>query len=306
MTNKIKSYLSILGLLYCAIMLGTHYVITKQLSYSMDASMLTAYRFLIAAIPLYVYLIYTKKNPFQNLKPGVVLGFFLWLVFILISLGLRYTSAINTGFISGMFFVFVPFINYLIFKKHINLSYLPVIAISLFGLSLLTGALNHIGLGDILILFSAIFTAIHLLLVGNYSKNGIDPVVICFQQFMMVFLLSIIYALITNKLTLSITIDQIKPLIFLGLFPTLSVFFVQMISLKKSSEITAAIVLSLQPGFATFFACLFGQEKLMIFQWFGGILLFLSAIMYATLTKCKLNKNEFSSAKTKLVEHQLS
>jgi drug/metabolite transporter (DMT)-like permease len=205
----------------------------------------------------------------------------------LISVGLRYTTAINTGFISGIFFVFVPLVNYLIFKKRAKLSHIPVIIISLCGLYLLTGGLSNIGLGDILILLSAIFTAVHLLLVGHYSKQGLDPIVVCFQQFTVVFILSLIYALITSKFNLHVPVDQIKPLLFLGLLPTLSVFFVQMVSLKRASEITAAILLSLQPGFSAFFAYWLGQEKLVTMQWVGGVLLFLSAIFYAFITRNK-------------------
>ncbi len=285
MTPKTKNYLSLLGLLYCAVMLGTHYIITKQISASVDFAMLTAYRFFIAAVPLYAYLVYIKKNPFQNLKPGIILGFFLWLVFILICVGLKYTTAINTGFISGIFFVFVPLVNYFIFKKKPKLYHIPVIFVSLCGLYLLTGGLSHMGTGDILILFSALFTAVHLLLVGHYSKKGLDPVVVCFQQFTVVFVLSLIFAIVTNKFSLHVAPDQIKSLLFLGIFPTLSVFFVQMVSLKRASEIMAAILLSLQPGFSAFFAYWLGEEKLVSLQWIGAALLFATAIAYAIISR---------------------
>lgn len=287
-TKKTVKYLSVLGLLYCSIMLGTHYIITKQISVYVDASMLTAYRFLIAAIPLYFYILYLKRNPFQNIKPGVILGFFLWLVFILIVMGLKYTSAINTGFISGMFFVFVPVVNYFVFKKCLKVSLLPVIILSVLGLYFLTGELGALGLGDMLILFSAIFTSIHLVLVGHYSKEGLDPVVVCFQQFATVSLLSFIYALITSNFNPFIPSSQLSPLLFLGLLPTLSVFFIQMISLKSASEITAAILLSLQPGFAAFFGYWIGGERFTKLQFLGGVLLFTSAIIYTFVTQRKI------------------
>ncbi|MFA5889010.1 MAG: DMT family transporter [Candidatus Paceibacterota bacterium] len=289
MTKQTKSYLSIVGLLYCSVILGTHYIVTKQISSYVDASMLTAYRFLIAAIPLYIYILYIKKNPFQNIKPGVILGFFLWLVFILIVTGLKYTSAINTGFISGMFFVFVPLVNYLAFKKHLKLFLMPVIILSIIGLYLLTGGLSALGLGDILILFSAVFTAIHLVLVGHYSKEGLDPVVVCFQQFAVVALLSVVFAFLTNKFDIFVPVSQIGPLLFLGILPTLSVFFVQMVSLKYASEITGAVLLSLQPGFAAFFSYWLGGERFTTLQLLGGVLLFFSAIIYSFLTQGKKN-----------------
>ncbi len=283
--DKKKEYASLFGLLYCSIILGTHYIVTKQVSASVDAPTLTAYRFLIAALPLFGYLIYKKKDPFANFKPGAILGFFLWLVFIMISLGLEYTSATNTGFISGIFFVFVPFVDYLIFKKRLQLFNLPIITLSLGGLYLLTGGLTHLSMGDILIFLSAICTAVHLLLVGYYSKQELDPVLACFQQFIMVFLLSILFAFARGGFHPLIPPAQIAPLLFLGLLATFSVFFVQMLSLKRASGTHGAVLLSLQPGFAAFFAYWLGGEKFSGLQLTGGLLLFVSAIIYSIFAK---------------------
>jgi drug/metabolite transporter (DMT)-like permease len=47
-----------------------------------------------------------------------VLGFFLWLVFILIAEGVHRTSASNAGFISGAFVVFVPIFTYLFLETY--------------------------------------------------------------------------------------------------------------------------------------------------------------------------------------------
>jgi drug/metabolite transporter (DMT)-like permease len=186
-----------------------------------------------------------------------------------------------------MFFVFVPLINYLVLKKHLKLHFLPEIILSVCGLYLLTGGLNNLGLGDLLILLSAIFTSIHLILVGHYSKQGLDPFVACFQQFVVVALLSLILALSSDKFDLSVTASQIGPLLFLGIVPTLAVFFVQMLALKHAAEITGAILLSLQPGFAAFFSYWLGGERYVAWQWVGGILLFASAIVYALITHKK-------------------
>lgn len=281
MKREMLNRLSILGLFYCTVVLATHYIITKQLSASIDTGTLTAYRFLVAAIPLYFYILYLGKKPFEHMKPGIILGFFIWLVFILIGVGLRYTSATNTGFISGLFFIFVPIVSYFVFKTRIRWIYIPIFLISSTGLYFLTGGLSDIGIGSFLILFSAIFTAVHVVLVGYFSKQGLDAAVLCFQQFFVVFVLSLVYALFTHGFQLTIPdTEQIFPLLFLGLFPTLSVFFIQILSLKHSSEVTAAIILSLQPGFAAFFSFWLGGEKFSMFQLLGGVLLFVSTILF--------------------------
>jgi drug/metabolite transporter (DMT)-like permease len=291
MKKETLGALSVLGLFYCSIVLGTHYIITKQLSSSFDAGTLTAYRFLIAAIPLYFYILSKRKNPFENIKPGIVLGFFLWLVFILIAMGLKYTSATSAGFISGLFFIFVPIISYFVFKTRIKLVYFPIFIISSVGLYFLTGGLSQMGIGSLLILFSAIFTAVHVVLVGYFSKRGLDPAILCFQQFFVVFILSLISALATQGFRLDTPeISQILPLLFLGLLPTFSVFFVQVLSLKYSSEITAAIILSLQPGFSAFFSYWLGGEMFTTFQLIGGVLLFVSAVLFSYFKRNAENK----------------
>lgn len=277
-TEKTIKYLSVAGLFYCSLLLGTHYVITQQLAQSTDAIVLTGYRFLIAALPLFLYLLFIRKNPFTKMKPGLVLGFFLWLVFILIAKGVTYTSASNAGFISGAFIVFVPVLSYLFFRHIPKIYHYFVIALSLLGLYFLTGQLQRINAGDIMILFSALFTAIHLVSVSHYAKQNLNPVVLCFQQFTVVFTLSFIYALIAGT-SASFPMSQIIPLLFLGLFATLSVFFVQIVSLKNTSEITAAIILALQPVFAAIFAILFNNESITLIQMFGGFLLLSATII---------------------------
>jgi len=278
LTEKTKKYLSIAGLLYCSLILGTHYVITQQLAQSTDPIVLTGYRFLTAALPLFVYLLFIKKNPFTKIKPGLVLGFFLWLVFVLIAKGVTYTSASNAGFISGAFIVFVPILSYLFFRNLPKAYHYFVIAISLLGLYFLTGQLQRINVGDIMILFSALFTAVHLVSVSRYAKQGLDPVVLCFQQFAVVFALSFAFALVAGT-NITFPSTQIVPLLFLGLFATLSAFFVQIISLKNASEITAAIILALQPVFAAIFAVLFNNESITAIQMFGGFLLLAATII---------------------------
>jgi drug/metabolite transporter (DMT)-like permease len=275
--EKLKRYLSIAGLFCCALILGTHYVITKQLALTTDAVVLTGYRFLIAALPLFFYLLWIKKNPFKNIKLGLILGFFLGLTFICIAEGVHYTSAANAGFISGVFIIFVPIFSYWFFRKQPRLYYLLVLGLSLLGLYFLTGQLQHLNIGDLFILASAIFTAIHLVLVSHYAKQDIDARVLCFQQFLVVFVLSLLFSLSMNK-NLLVSTTQIVPLLFLGLIATLSVFFVQMISLRYASEMTAALILAIQPVFAAVFAVFWGGEIITLLQAVGGALLVLAVV----------------------------
>jgi drug/metabolite transporter (DMT)-like permease len=148
----------------------------------------------------------------------------------------------------------------------------------LIGLYFLTGQLHQINIGDVMILFSAIFTAVHLVMVSRYAKEHLDSVVLCFQQFAVVFVLSFLLALMTGK-SIVVPTTQTFPLLFLGLFATLFAFFSQMVSLRYVSEITAALILALQPVFAAVFAVVFGGESITFIQVLGGSLLFAATII---------------------------
>ena len=290
-TEKFKKYFSIVGLFYCALILGTHYVITKQLTLTTDAIVLTGYRFLIAALPLFVYLLFIRKNPFKNIKFGLLLGFFLGLVFVLIAEGVHYTSASNAGFISGIFIIFVPIFAYWFFKRKPRGYLVVVIGLSLVGLYLLTGQLQRLNFGDFLILLSAVFTAVHLVLVSHYAKQDIDARVLCFQQFSMVAILSFAFALAMHK-NIAFPTSQISPLLFLGLIATLSVFFVQMISLRYASAILASLILAIQPVFAAIFAVFVGGEIILPLQILGGSLLVAATVVNQLFPRFLREKTE--------------
>jgi len=294
LSQKSKHYLSLLGLFYCSLALGTHYIVTKQVANSIDSITLTAYRFLIAAIPLFVYLIIKRKNPFKQIKPGIILGFFLWLVFIAIAKGVQYTTATNAGFISGTFIIFVPILIYLIFKRAPKWFHFVSAIVALTGIYFLTGQLQKINVGDILILFSALATAIHMLLASKFAKQNLEPITLCFQQFTVVFLLSLIFTLI-NGASISIPSTQLGPLLFLGILPTLSVFFIQLLALKFTTETTAALIFSTQPIFAAAFAFLLGGEKMEFIQIFGGFLLVI-AIIFNQLLQSNYQKKQLELA----------
>jgi drug/metabolite transporter (DMT)-like permease len=232
---------------------------------------------LIAAAPLFLYLLFVRKNPFANMKPGFVLGFFLGLISIFIAEGVRDASASNAGFISGTFIIFVPIFALWFFGKKPKLHYVFVLGLSLLGLYFLTGQLEKLNVGDFFILVAALFTAIHLVLMGHYAKQNLDAKVLCFQQFLTVSFLSFLFALGAHK-NFFVPAVQAVPLLFLGFFATLAVFFILMISLRSVSEVTAALILAIQPAFTVVFAVFWGGEGITSVQMLGGTLLVAAAV----------------------------
>ncbi|MFZ5979174.1 MAG: EamA family transporter, partial [Candidatus Zixiibacteriota bacterium] len=108
MSSKTKKVWSDLGLLYAAAIWGATFIMVKAALTDIDPVIMVAYRFLIAGGILAVYLLYKKRNLWVYLGRSFVLAVLLWFLYVPQTMGLKYTTASNSGFITGLFVAFVP------------------------------------------------------------------------------------------------------------------------------------------------------------------------------------------------------
>ena len=275
-----KAYIAEAGLLYASAIWGTTFFIVKDLLQYIDPVILCSYRFLLAALILMLFLIYNRLPLFSNLKEGLILGFFLWLIYISQTIGLAFTTASNAAFITGLFIIFIPIFLFILFKKKPSLQGLFAITIALFGLSFLTGGLIHANKGDLITLITAFAYALHVLFADKFVKKDINPYTLCFQQFLFVSLLSFLTAFFF-RLPFSIAkLSIIWVILFLTIFPTLSAFVIQLVAQKNTTPIKVSLIFALEPVFGAIFAWTLGGETFIITKAIGGLLIFLSLIIY--------------------------
>lgn len=268
-----------LGLFYSAAIWGSTFIIVKSALNGIDPVMLVAYRFLIAGIIMAIFLVFTKRNILKNFKQGFWLAIILWSLYIPQTIGLKFTTASNSGFITGLFIAFVPIFLKLIFKKNSTLMEIVAAILSLFGLWVLTGGLTDINTGDILTLFAAVTYALHVLYGDKFIKGGCDPLVISCQQFLLIGIFSLMYGFIFD-LPFQITSDYaFGALIFLALFPTLSAFVIQMIAQKVATPIKVSLIFAFEPVFAALFAWTLGSETIVAHRALGGFLIFMAIVI---------------------------
>lgn len=121
------------------------------------------------------------------LRRGSLLALFFTLGCVLQTVGLQYTTASKSAFITGMMAVFTPLVQYVWERRPPTRANLISIAIVIMGLWLLTdpwaggsagGGLNR---GDLLTLFCAISFACYIVYLDLASRHH-DPVVLTFAQ----------------------------------------------------------------------------------------------------------------------------
>ena len=133
-------------------------------------------RFLFAGIILlFVQIISSQKTSKQELKhsslAGLMVGFFLFVGYLLQTFGLLYTTSSKAGFLTGLSIVIFNLIIYLL-KTKATIFIVLGIAVATTGLYLLTVANSfQLNIGDILVLGCAVAFGAHILINGFFSKN---------------------------------------------------------------------------------------------------------------------------------------
>jgi drug/metabolite transporter (DMT)-like permease len=274
-----KALLSDAGLLYCAAIWGATFFMVKDVLQHVSPLGLLGYRFLIAALLMLAILILLKRNPFSNWKQGLILGFFLWTIYVPQTIGLKFTTASNSGFITGLFIVFVPIFSFIFLKKLPSRMKLLSVTLAVSGLFVLTGGLHDANFGDFLTLFAAMGYAIHILVADRYMKNGSDPFVLNFQQMLVVGVLSILAGLSTGVSLACNWGSALGVILFLAVFPTVSAFVIQLVAQRNTGPVKVAIVFSMEPVFAALFAWTIGNELLVPHRALGGLLIVAAMVL---------------------------
>ena len=138
MIEKYKKITALFGVIFITAAWGSTFVVVKESLNGINPLVLVGYRFAVASIILILYLFYKKKNIFQNLKEGAVLGVFMWGRDISQTIALMYTKASNSGFITGMYILFIPLLNLIIFRKRFQKIKIISIVFCLLGIYFLT------------------------------------------------------------------------------------------------------------------------------------------------------------------------
>jgi drug/metabolite transporter (DMT)-like permease len=185
---------------------------------------------------------------------------------------MRFTSAANSGFITGLFVLFVPIMLHVVFRTPPRPLHWIAVAIAVGGLWALTGGLRTINRGDALTLVAAAAYAAHLLALDRAVK-GADVLLLTFHQFWMTgatcTLLSIAAGLplgVSDARTAGI-------IVFLALVPTLSGFFVQAHAQRHTPPLKVSLIFSTEPVFAALFAWTLGGETFRASSAVGGALI---------------------------------
>jgi len=285
-----------IGLFYAAAVWGSTFFVVKRTLNGIDPVILVAYRFIIATAILAVVLPIFKKPFWKDFKSGIILGIFLWILYLTQTIGMKYTSAANSGLITGLFVAFVPFMAIILFKNIPSKMAILATLIAIAGLWLLTGGLTQVNIGDIITLISAIAYAVHILFADKFLRQGADPYTLSFQQFLFIAVASLLTGLIFHLPFTISSSEALWMMIFLAIFPSLTAFSIQLIAQRWIPPIRASLILAFEPVFAVIFAWTLGGESYSFNKAFGGLLIFTALLISGIPSKPIIKANKKAPA----------
>lgn len=271
MKHKVASWL----LLAVAMSWGLAFVTMKDALGRQSVNSFLFYRFALAAIALIIVhpQIFRKLDK-DIIKHGGITGLFLAAGFIFQTYGLDMTGAAVTGFITGLYVVATPLFEQFFGGQKLGRTVWLSIAIATSGLALLSLRGFSIGIGELLVLISALCYTGQIIGLSKWSE-GRDVWAMTFMQIVVVAIVTGIAALIEGF--------QTPPdsgvwgvIIFTAIVCTLTAFIVQTWSQSLLESTKAAVIMTMEVVFSALFAVTLGGEVLSTRTLIGGLLVVIS------------------------------
>jgi len=283
--NK-KSYFGDLMLFLAAFIWGTAFVAQIAGMDRIGPFTFNMARSIVAVISLGAYLIFTKaklpKDMSFLLKGGLVCGFFIFVGTSFQQIGLQYTTAGKTGFITSFYILILPFLTMIFLKHKIDVLTWISIIIGFIGLYLLAiPNLSDFSMnkGDFIVFLGSFCWAGHILVIDYYSKK-VNPVELSFLQFVVLSILSGICAFIfeNETATLGNIFASWKPVAYAGFLSSGVAYTLQMVGQKYTKPVVASLILSLEAVFAALAGYLLLDEVMTSREFLGSFIVFLAMI----------------------------
>ena len=270
-----------LTLLAVAVIWGSAFVVQRLAAVEVGVYLFNGLRFLVAALALAPMAISRRLTDPEmagvsrkSLPEVILLGLLLAAGAALQQAGLKYTTAGNAGFITGLYVVFIPLFLGLFWRQHVQrLTWLGALlaVIGLFMLS--TGGRFRLSLGDALELAGAVFWALHVILIGRLVQR-LDVLQIAVGQYLVCGLVSLSIGLVLEAQMLPALIDTWWAVAYTGLISVGLGYTLQAVGQRVAPPADAAIILSLEAVFAAMAGWLFLDERLGPVQLLGcGVML---------------------------------
>jgi drug/metabolite transporter (DMT)-like permease len=248
---------------------GSTFFLIRDLVEQVPSADFLAVRFGIAAVVMAAVfrrqlLALTRREVGIGVGLGVVYG----LAQLLQTVGLEHTDASVSGFVTGTYVVLTPVLGAVLLRDRLPWSTWLAVALATGGLAVLSLRGVSVGYGEMLTLAAAALYALHILGLGHWSTPGSATGLATVQAFVITAVTFV--AAVPDGVTLPQDGGQWASLLYMALVAGAVALWAQTWAQSHLTATRAAIVMTMEPVFAAFFAVLFGGESLTARMLVGG------------------------------------
>ena len=225
---------------------------------------------------------FTEEHPAGKkddiIKGGIFCGIVLFCASSLQQIGITYTTAGKSGFITAFYIVLVPVLGIVIGKKIRPILWLCV-ALALFGLYLICIKEGFtVNKGDLLVFACAFCYAVHILVIDHFSPR-VNGILLSCIQFTIVGILSIPFMAIFETVEIDKILECWLPLCYAGVMAGGVGFTLQIVAQKYTEPTVASLLMSLESVFAVLGGWIILSEVLSTKEAIGCVIMFIAIIL---------------------------
>ncbi|MFW6866002.1 DMT family transporter [Nocardioides sp. CPCC 206347] len=282
--------LATLALLAMTACWGSTFFLIKDLLDRVPTVDFLAVRFLIAGAAMLL----VAPRAISRLSPEVrrralVLGSLYGVAQILQTAGLAHTPASVSGFITGLYVVATPLFAAVILRSRISGATWAAVVLATVGLGVLSLEGFSIGYGEAITLVAALLYAAHIVGLGAWSKPA-DALGMSILQVLVIAAICTAAALVTGEpgVVLPDRGADWASVVYMALVAGAAALLAQTWAQAHLPPTRSAIIMSMEPVFAAFFAVLLGGESLTGRMAIGGAMVLTAMLVVEAIPRRKI------------------
>lgn len=272
-------------LLLTSVIWGFAFSFQKGASEYLRPFTLNAGRFIIGGIvllPIVLIMYRGKMHVKKTVSAGLLLGIILFAACNLQQFGIELSTSGKSGFITALYIVILPLLGLFFKKKPTVIMWLGVF-LALAGFWLLSRDNGGgFGVGELVLVLSAVLFAFHILLVDIMSE-GADPLGISLVQIAVAGVLSMICSLVFEPGNVTSVTHCIPELLYLGVLSSGVGYTLQIVGQQYAEPVPAALMMSLESVFAAVSGAIMLNESMNFIEIIGCALIFAAVIITSVI-----------------------
>jgi drug/metabolite transporter (DMT)-like permease len=233
---------------------------------------------------------------YQLILCGLLMGFFNIGGSMLQQIGLVSVTAGKTGFITGMYVVFVPVIEYILIPKyrvHMTWTVISSVALSFVGLYVLSGCMEQevcfggaIQKGEIIVFISMLFWTANII-VADYGAKNVEVLSLTYYEFLITTIVTFIVAILVEPEEWTFPLTNLKKnwflIILVGLTEAMA-FALSTLGQMYTPPTKAAVLFSMESVTCAFLSYLVLSERLTYVELGGAVLMTFAALLSSLMS----------------------